>query len=127
MEGKISLQLTKPDKIVYSGECAAVILPAAAGNLTVVAGRAPGLVLLTDGMLQLLNEKNQVTAKYFLHGGVAENAGDVCKVAAELVVNKQSASLEEAIAAQATAAESEKAFYQVIIDELTAFPTEGEK
>lgn len=123
MEGKITLQLAKPDKVVREGVFPAVILPARAGNLTVVAGRAPSLVLLADGMLQLMDENNRVSAKYFLRGGVAEIVGDVCKVASELVVDKQDISLEEAVTAQAAAPESEKAFYQAVIDELTAYPS----
>lgn len=123
MEKGIKLQLSQPDKTVIAGEYPAVILPAQVSNLTVIPGRAPSLVLLAPGMLQLLDNTSKVIAIYFLKNGVASVADDVCRVSSEHIIAKKDIALETAAAELEKAASTEdKAFYQAIVDELTAFP-----
>jgi len=123
MEKNIRLQLSQPDKVVIAGNFPAVIVPAQLSNLTIIPGRAPSLILLTNGMLQLLDEKSAVVAKYFLQGGLATVANEECLVSSEKIIAKADISLAEASARLEQAADdNEKAFYQIIVDELTAFP-----
>lgn len=123
MAEKVKLILARPERIAKEGYYAGVIIPAFADYLTVIPGRAPSMIWLQPGMVQLLNDNMEVVEKYFIGNGAAEIAGDVCTISAEKVIAKADINLSEACERlEAATEEADKAFYQVIYDELTGFP-----
>ena len=97
MTKKISIKLTQPDRVVKSGEAIAVIIPAKEGNLTVISGRAPSMVLLSCGLVQLLDSNYIPIERYFVKGGYADVANDLCILSSELVINRSSITIDEAV------------------------------
>ncbi len=123
MAEKVKLILARPERVAKEGYYAGVIIPAFADYLTVIPGRAPSMIWLRPGMVQLLNDNMDVVEKYFISNGAAEIVGDVCTISAEKVIAKADISLAEACERlEAATEETDQAFYQVIYDELTGFP-----
>ena len=56
MAEKVKLVLTRPDKTIKSGTYAGIVLPGYPDNLTVIADRAPSIVRIEPGVVQLLSE-----------------------------------------------------------------------
>ena len=56
----IHYQLAQPDRTVAEGDSWGVILPAGDVNLTVISERAPSLIRLDAGMLQIVDEKGEI-------------------------------------------------------------------
>lgn len=123
MAEKVKMQLAEPDKVVKEGSFSGVVLPAYAGNLTVIPGRAPSIIWLNPGVVRLLNADSEAEEKYFVGNGVAEVADDFCKISVEHIIAFKSITPAEA---EKLIPEAENkdiaAFYQMIRDYLTAFP-----
>ena len=112
MAEKVKLVLARPDKTIKSGMYAGIVLPGCPDNLTVIAGRAPSIVRLEPGIVQLLNEAGKAEEKFF-----------VCAISAEKALARKDVTQEEAADRQENAAsEEEAAFYRMIADDLAAFP-----
>ncbi len=124
MKNKVQLILAKPDGIVKTGEFFGIVLPTIADNLTIIVGRAPSIVQLQPGIIRLIDEQGQTKEKYYISGGVAEVAGDVCVISAEDVIPRSNISLETAQDYLQNSSISDIAFYQMIVDDLTAFPND---
>lgn len=118
MAENVKLVLAQPDKTVKVGEFRGVIIPAFLGNFTVISGQMPSLFALTLGMVQLLDAKNEVSEKYFIRGGTAEVANDVCTISASEVINSKEITLSEV---GEILVEKESDFYSMIENELKAF------
>ncbi len=123
MTEKVKLILAKPDKIVKSGNYFGIILPGYPDNLTVIDGRAPSMVRLEPGIVQLLNEAGVAEEKIYIGGGVAQIVDNVCTVSVEKALSAKEISLQEASnRLQEIKGEENTLFYQIIVDDLTAFP-----
>ncbi|MBQ8465051.1 MAG: F0F1 ATP synthase subunit epsilon [Alphaproteobacteria bacterium] len=83
----IQLKIVLPYKVLPALEVAQVVLPADRGMMTIIRDRAPTTVLLTNGVLEVLNEQNAAVAKYFIQGGVANIAANKCEVMTERALN----------------------------------------
>lgn len=119
MSNSINFRIAQPNKVIKSGEVRALILPAFESNLTVISGRAPSIVLLTEGMIQILNDAWQPIERYFVRGGVANIADDMIEIASEEVIDGQNINLEEIKSKiEACQQDCEKHFLQVIFEEL---------
>lgn len=92
----IVIKLAQPERIVTSGEYSAVIIPAQLSNLTIIPGRAPSMVALTNGLVQLLDVGFKPVEKFYIKGGYADIAGDSCIVSSEVIIDRKSITLEEA-------------------------------
>ena len=125
MAEKVKLVLAQPDKVVKTGDFWGVVLPTPQDNLTIVADRAPSLILMSAGVLKLLDDEEKIVGKFFVSGGVAEVNDNVCTVSADRVLPKGSITLDEATRfLSASANRRDRAFYQAVCDELSAFPND---
>ena len=84
----ITLEIYTPEKVFASLKADKIVLPVKEGNLTIIAGRAPRSQVLTQGEVILLDEANQALQTFEINGGLAEIAGDVCKIATESLQKK---------------------------------------
>lgn len=99
-----------------------VVVPAANGDLTVLADRAPTLALLRNGLVQVLDKGNHPVERYFIKGGIADIARDRCAISTEKVVSYDNINVARATEKRDAAIhEDDKAYYQMIIDYLTTF------
>lgn len=112
----ISLTICLPDNVYVKEESAKIVLPVMQGNLTVIKDRAPSVVLLTTGLVQCLNENNEIKKQYFINNGVADIVNDTCSIAAEKLIDLQKEDIE-------TIREKAKsnAFYQALVERLKAY------
>ena len=86
MEKKtILFRLSRPFKIFRTASVDRVQLPAVGGSVTILPERAPTLFLLTNGLLQILDEDSKPVERYFIKGGVADVARNRCAVSTEKV------------------------------------------
>ena len=83
----INLIITLPHKTLSPEEVNRVVVPAMEGNLTVLRDRAPTTVLLTNGILDVLDEHNDTVKKYFIKGGVANIAANTCTITTEKIID----------------------------------------
>lgn len=123
MTEKVKLVLTRPDKTIKSGTYAGIVLPGYPDNLTVIADRAPSIVRLEPGVVQLLNEAGKAEEKFFVGSGVAQIVDNVCVISAEKALARKDVTQEEAAdRLENAASEEDAAFYRMIADDLAAFP-----
>ena len=67
----VDLEIVSPEKLLLSRPVDMVVVPAAEGELGVMAQHAPMIVLLLGGTIRLY-EGGQVTERLFVSGGFAE-------------------------------------------------------
>ena len=75
-------ELVSPEKVVFSGEVEAVVVPGVEGEFTVLKNHAPTLALLKPGIIeydQTLTQK----ARLFVRGGFAQVAPEGLVILAE--------------------------------------------
>lgn len=122
MEKGIIFRISRPYKVYRTAMVNKVVVPAAKGDLTVLQDRAPTLVLLRNGMVQILDKANNPTERYFIKGGVADIARDRCAISTEKVVSLENIDLNKATEKRDAAIhDDDKVYYQMIIDYLSTF------
>ena len=77
----MKVSVISPEKTVYEGEADQVIVPAWDGQLGVLRGHAPMLVLLGDGELRVTSGGSE--QKFHISGGFMQVADDVVTVLSE--------------------------------------------
>ena len=87
-------ELVSPEKIVFSGEVEAVVVPGIEGEFTVLKDHAPTLALMKPGILEYDLSTAQKT-RLFVRGGFAQVAPEGLTILAE-----QTIALEELDAAK---------------------------
>ncbi|MDR3407609.1 MAG: F0F1 ATP synthase subunit epsilon [Methylovirgula sp.] len=87
-------ELVSPEKIVFSGEVEAVVVPGVEGEFTVLKDHAPTLALLKPGIIEFDLSPTQKT-RLFVRGGFAQVAPAGLTILAE-----QTFTLEELDAAK---------------------------
>jgi F-type H+-transporting ATPase subunit epsilon len=87
-------ELVSPEKIVFSGEVEAVVIPGVEGEFTVLKDHAPTLALMKPGILEYDLSTAQKT-RLFVRGGFAQVAPEGLTILAE-----QTIALEELDAAK---------------------------
>jgi F-type H+-transporting ATPase subunit epsilon len=87
-------ELVSPEKIVFSGEVEAVVVPGVEGEFTVLKDHAPTLALMKPGILEYDLSTAQKT-RLFVRGGFAQIAPEGLTILAE-----QTIALEELDAAK---------------------------
>lgn len=112
----ISLTICLPDNVYVKEQADKVVLPIDKGNFTVIEDRAPTVLLLSTGLIQCLDEKNEIQKKYFINNGLADIVNNTCSVAAERLIDLQKESMETI---KEKAADNK--FYQAVLDRLKAF------
>lgn len=121
MEG-IIFRISRPYKIYRTSMAPKVVVPGVKGDLTVLVDRAPTLVQLRNGLVQILDKSDKVVERYFIKGGIADIARNRCAISTEKVVAYENTSIEKATAKRDEAIyDEDKAYYQMIIDYIQTF------
>ncbi|MBB4197053.1 F0F1 ATP synthase subunit epsilon [Rhodoblastus sphagnicola] len=76
-------ELVSPEKLLYSGEVEAVVVPGAEGLFTVMKDHAPVMAVLKAGVVEI-DETAGKKAKLFVRGGFADVAGGGLTILAEM-------------------------------------------
>lgn len=123
MEKGIIFRISRPYKVYRTAKVDKVVVPGVNGDLTVLRDRAPSLVLLRNGLLQVLDTANKPVERYFIKGGIADIARNRCAVSTEKVVSYENIDIAKATEKRDAAVhDDDKAYYQMIIDYLGTFP-----
>ena len=78
----VPLEIVSPEKLLLSRPVDMVVIPAYEGELGVLPGHSPMIVLLRGGTIRIY-EGNQVTTRLFVSGGFAEITPERCTVLAD--------------------------------------------
>ena len=120
MAENVTLKIWTPEHTVMNKKVYRVVLPYADKNLTVIEDRAPTSLVITPGVMQILDEGDHVSAWYFIDSGVADIADNVCKISTRHFVEHSHIDADKA--AQLKESEPENAvFYDMIMHYLEAF------
>ena len=79
------LEIVSPDKLLLSQPVDMAVIPAAEGEMGVLPGHSPMIVLLRGGTI-VLHEGGRPTSRLFVSGGFAEVTPDRCTVLADEAV-----------------------------------------
>jgi F-type H+-transporting ATPase subunit epsilon len=80
----VSLEIVSPEKLLLSRPVDMVVIPASEGDMGVLEGHAPMIVMLRGGVIALY-EADRVTDTLFVAGGFAEVTPERCTVLANEV------------------------------------------
>jgi F-type H+-transporting ATPase subunit epsilon len=78
----ILFELISPERVLFSGDVRAVMLPGAAGDMTVMPGHAPMMTTINPGIVVVTDERRH-GHRAFVRGGFAEITGSSVRVLAE--------------------------------------------
>lgn len=116
---QIIFRLSRPFKVSRTAAVDRVQLPAVNGDITILPNRAPILLLLRNGLLQILDKDGKPLERYFVKGGVADVARNRCAVSSEKVVSFDNIDIVKAAEKRDSAIlQEDKDFYQSIVDTL---------
>lgn len=76
------LEIVSPDRLLLSQPVDMAVIPASEGEMGVLPGHSPMIVLLRGGTI-VLHEGGQPTARLFVSGGFAEITPERCTVLAD--------------------------------------------
>ncbi len=76
------LEIVSPDRLLLSQPVDMAVIPASEGEMGVLPGHAPMIVMLRGGTI-VLHEGGQPTARLFVSGGFAEITPERCTVLAD--------------------------------------------
>ena len=113
MAKKIGLKIYTPEKLAFDKEIYRVVLPDGRLNLTVIEDRAPTSLILEAGVLQILDEADNVAEQYFVDTGVVDVAENICTISTLHLIKTDKISAEKANALVAEEPQSAK-FYEMI-------------
>ncbi len=115
----VVLKIMRPVSQFSEVKAEKIIVPAAAGDLTVLPDRAPTYLLLRNGQVKALDADNRVVKRFFVQGGVADIAQDVCSISSEVVHAYEEMTFDEAKSRFEKAQSDDiKNYYKMIIDEI---------
>lgn len=75
-------ELISPERVLFSGQVRAVMLPATEGDMTVMPGHASTMVMLNPGIIVVTDSQGH-GHRAFIRGGFVEITGDSVSVLAE--------------------------------------------
>lgn len=78
----ILFELITPERVLFSGEVRAVMLPATEGDMTVMPGHEPTMVMLNPGVIAVTDTQGH-GHRAFVRGGFVEITGTSVSVLAE--------------------------------------------
>ncbi len=121
-----SLEIVSPERLLLSRPVDMVVIPASEGDMGVLEGHTPMIVMLRGGTIDLY-EGDRITDRLFVSGGFAEVTPERCTVLANEAVplaelNKAEAEkqLAEANAAYEAADKSDTAIEDAALDQVQA-------
>lgn len=77
----VALEIVSPDKLLLSQPVDMVVIPAWEGDMGVLPGHAPAIVMLRGGVINLY-QGDQITDRLYVSGGFAEVTPERCTVLA---------------------------------------------
>ncbi len=90
----VNLEIVSPDRLLLSRPVDMVVIPASEGDMGVLEGHAPTIVMLRGGVIALY-EGEQITDQMYVAGGFAEVTPERCTVLANEVLAPADLSREE--------------------------------
>jgi F-type H+-transporting ATPase subunit epsilon len=90
----VNLEIVSPEKLLLSRPVDMVVIPASEGDMGVLEGHSPAIVVLRGGIIALY-EGEQITDQMYVSGGFAEVTPERCTVLANEVLLAGEASREE--------------------------------
>jgi len=91
----VGLEIVSPEKLLLSRPVDMVVIPASEGDIGVLPGHSPMIVMLRGGTIRI-HEGGQVTSTLFVSGGFAEITPERCTVLASEVLPPAELSRAEA-------------------------------
>ncbi|MBR5154316.1 MAG: F0F1 ATP synthase subunit epsilon [Alphaproteobacteria bacterium] len=89
MAKDIDLKIYMPEKIVLNEKVYRAVLPFDDKTITVLKDRAPTLIGLDMGVIQILDENNSIIDEWLLAGGCADIHSNTCTILTEACFNKK--------------------------------------
>jgi F-type H+-transporting ATPase subunit epsilon len=90
----VNLEIVSPDRLLLSRPVDMVVIPASEGDMGVLEGHTPMIVMLRGGVIALY-EGEQITDQMYVAGGFAEVTPERCTVLANEVLAPADLSREE--------------------------------
>jgi F-type H+-transporting ATPase subunit epsilon len=115
----IDLEIVSPERLLLSRPVDMVVMPAAEGDMGVLPGHSPMMVMLRGGTIAL-HEGGQVTGRLYVAGGFAEVTPERCTVLATEAVPVAELSRAEAERRLAAAEEQYRAADKMDVPALDA-------
>ncbi len=113
---EILFRISRPYKVFSTKKVAAVQIPAANGDVTILPDRAPTLFLLRNGVVKLLDNQLKPVERYFIKGGLADVARNRCAISSEKVFSVDGADLARAKEKRDQALhEEDRIFYEFVV------------
>jgi F-type H+-transporting ATPase subunit epsilon len=81
----VNLEIVSPEKLLLSRPVDMVVIPASEGDMGVLEGHSPAIVMLRGGVIALY-EGEQITDQMYVAGGFAEVTPERCTVLANEVM-----------------------------------------
>ena len=112
----VNLEIVSPERLLLARPVEMVVIPASEGDMGVLEGHAPAIVMLRGGIIALY-ENDQVTDQMYVAGGFAEVTPERCTVLANEVLAPADLSREEG---ERRLAAAEEALAQVEANDVAA-------
>ena len=112
----VNLEIVSPDRLLLARPVDMVVIPAAEGDMGVLEGHAPAIVILRGGIIALY-EGERVTDRMYVAGGFAEVTLERCTVLANEVLAPGDLSREEG---ERRLAEAEAAYSTIDASDVAA-------
>ena len=116
----ITLKIWTPEKLAFDQKVYRVVLPTGKNTLTVIENRAPTSLVISAGVLQLLNPDDSVKDWYFVDRGIADIANNECKISTLHLIHHAQIDISGALEMKGKEPEN-AAFYQKIATYLQIF------
>ncbi len=114
----VALEIVSPERLLLSRPVDMAVIPASEGEMGVLPGHAPMIVLLRGGTIALY-ESGRITEKLYVAGGFAEVTPERCTVLADEALPTGEVSKAKA---QARLAEAEAAYAAQVAADRTDVP-----
>ena len=89
-----NLEIVSPERLLLSRPVEMVVIPASEGDMGVLEGHAPAIVMLRGGVIALY-EDDRITDQMYVAGGFAEVTPERCTVLANEILAPTDLSREE--------------------------------
>src|SRR5215475_12986977 len=90
----VNLEIVSPERLLLSRPVDMVVIPASEGDMGVLEGHSPAIVMLRGGVI-VLYEGDAITDQMYVAGGFAEVTPERCTVLANEVLAPADLSREE--------------------------------
>lgn len=120
MAENVTLKIWTPERTAMNRKVYRVVLPYGTTNLTVIEDRAPTSLVIHAGVMQILDENEQIKDWYFIDSGVADIADNVCQISTRHLIEHSHITADEALKLKEQEPENAN-FYETIAHHFTAF------